>query len=60
MGVRGLFVSVGLSYVCVKVFGSKLLARDLEAAAHFSREYKLDAITKEVMDIIGQTVTRTL
>ena len=29
------------------VFGRKLLARDLETAAHFSKEFQLDAITKE-------------
>ena len=30
-----------------QVFGKKLLARDLETAAHFSREYSFDAITKD-------------
>ena len=29
------------------VFGKKLLARDLEVASHFSREYNLDAITRD-------------
>jgi structural maintenance of chromosome 3 (chondroitin sulfate proteoglycan 6) len=31
----------------VQVFGKKLLVRDLDAAAHFSKEYNLDAITWE-------------
>lgn len=30
-----------------QVFGKKLLARDLDTAAHFSKEYQLDAITTE-------------
>ena len=30
-----------------QVFGKKLLARDLDTAAHFSKEYQLDAITKD-------------
>eukprot|EP01038_Epipyxis_sp_PR26KG_P004963 gene4963-6938_t len=30
-----------------QVFGKKLLARDLDTAAHFSKEFRLDAITKE-------------
>ena len=30
-----------------QVFGKKLLARDLETASHFSKEYQLDAITKD-------------
>ena len=29
------------------VFGKKLLARDLDVAAHFSKEFNLDAITRE-------------
>ena len=29
------------------VFGKKLLARDLEVAAHFSKEYDFDAITRD-------------
>ena len=29
------------------VFGQKLLARDLDVAAHFSKEFRLDAITKD-------------
>lgn len=36
------------------VFGKKLLARDLETAAHFSKVFQLDAITKE-----GDVVTRS-
>ena len=35
------------------VFGKKLLARDLDVAAHFSKEYNLDAITRE-----GDSVNR--
>ena len=34
------------------MFGNKLLARDLEVAAHFSKECKLDAITKEVSIVV--------
>ena len=30
-----------------QVFSKKLLARDLDSAAHYSKEYQLDAITKE-------------
>jgi structural maintenance of chromosome 3 (chondroitin sulfate proteoglycan 6) len=30
-----------------QVFGKKLLARDLDVASHFSKEYQLDAITRE-------------
>lgn len=30
-----------------QVFGKKLLARDLDTASHFSKEYQLDAITRE-------------
>jgi structural maintenance of chromosome 3 (chondroitin sulfate proteoglycan 6) len=30
-----------------QVFGKKLLARDLETAARYSKECQLDAITKE-------------
>jgi structural maintenance of chromosome 3 (chondroitin sulfate proteoglycan 6) len=30
-----------------QVFSKKLLARDLDTAAHFSKEYQLDAITKD-------------
>lgn len=29
------------------VFGGKLLARDLDVAAHFSKEYDLDAVTRD-------------
>ena len=30
-----------------QVFGKKLLARDLDTASHFSKEFQLDAITRE-------------
>ena len=30
-----------------QVFGKKLLARDLDTAAHFSKEFQLDAITTD-------------
>lgn len=30
-----------------QVFGKKIIARDLDTAAHFSKEYQLDAITKD-------------
>lgn len=46
-------MSVALQYednveIAVKqVFGHKLLARDLDIAAHYSKEFSLDAITKD-------------
>jgi len=46
-------MSVALTYApamaeAVKqVFSKKLIARDLDTAAHFSKEYQLDAITKD-------------
>ena len=30
-----------------QVFSKKLLARDLDTAAHYSKEFQLDAITKD-------------
>eukprot|EP01035_Chromulina_nebulosa_P017480 gene17480-23032_t len=52
-------IDVALNYdeefeIAIKhVFSTKLLARDLEVASHFSKEYNLDAITKD-----GDSVNR--
>ena len=36
-----------LNLHAIQVFGKKILARDLQVAAHISQEYGLDAITRE-------------